>query len=167
LEGRGSDDGALPNSQKLCFDKWKTITFVKVEIGAMSLGSTDFTQIRKFGLIAFLLFGFLSGLGLLSEKYIATCFFGSLAVFGIGLVLIPSQLRPFYNAWLKVAHLLHKITTILILTVVFYFVLTPTALIRRLFSGTPLPMKPDNMASSYWISRTEAAQPRERFLTRY
>ena len=36
-----------------------------------------------------------------------------------------------------------------------------------LFGGRPLPTKPDKEAMSYWVERTDPAQPEERFLKRY
>lgn len=81
--------------------------------------------------------------------------------------MLPATLTPVYNVWLKVAHLFGRVVTLLILTLAYYLVVTPSALIRRLFGGPPLPVKPDKKALSYWVSRTEPVQPKERFLKRY
>jgi hypothetical protein len=129
--------------------------------------STDKRKIRQFGLVAFIFFGCLCALGLWMKKLIPTCLFGFLAVLGLGFILIPAQLKPVYTAWLKVAHFLGRIVTTLILALAYYLVITPSALIKRLFGGRPLPVKPDKEASSYWVDRTEPAQPKERFLKRY
>jgi len=101
------------------------------------------------------------------KKPIPTYLFGFLSTLGLGFILMPSQLKPVYAAWLKVAHFIGRIVTILILTLAYYLVITPSALLKRLFGGTPLPIKPDKKASSYWVNRNEAVQPRERFLKRY
>jgi hypothetical protein len=55
----------------------------------------------------------------------------------------------------------------LILTIFFYFVMTPAALLKRIFGGRPLPVKPDPDAETYWVTRTEPAQPKERFPKRF
>jgi hypothetical protein len=55
----------------------------------------------------------------------------------------------------------------LILVLIYYLVITPAALIKRVIGGKPLPLKPDPEASSYWVSKPEPAQPKERFLKRY
>jgi hypothetical protein len=65
------------------------------------------------------------------------------------------------------AHVIGTIMTAVILTLAYYLVITPYALIKRLFGGRPLPFKPDKNSSSYWIERSESAQPRERFSKRY
>ena len=50
---------------------------------------------------------------------------------------------------------------------VYYLVITPAALIKRLMGGRPLPLKPDKQTESYWVTRAEPSQPRERFIKRY
>lgn len=131
------------------------------------MNSTNNREIRKFGLIALIFFGCLFALGLWMRKPLPTYLFGFLSTLGIGFILIPYPLRPVYAAWLKTSHFLGTVLTTLILTLAYYLVITPSALIKRLFGGAPLPVKPDKNASSYWVARTEPVQPRERFLKRY
>lgn len=129
--------------------------------------STGTGQIRKFGLIALIFFGFLCVLGLWTHKPIPTYLFGALFLLGLGFVLIPSRLTTVYIVWLKFAHLIGRIFTTVILAMAYYLVITPSALIKRLFGGAPLPVKPDKNACSYWVTRTESAQPKERFTKRF
>jgi len=133
----------------------------------MNSDSTDVKQIRMFGLVALVFFGCLSMFGLWMEKSLPTYFFGALSIIGLGFIVIPSQLRPVYTAWLKITHFIGRVVTIAMLTCSYYLVITPSALILRLFKGHTLPVKPDRSSSSYWVSRTEPAQPKERFIKRY
>lgn len=133
----------------------------------MNSNSTDRKEVRKFGAVALIFFGSLCTLGLWANKPLPTYLFGFLSTLGLGFVLIPSPLRPVYTAWLKIAHLIGRIITTLMLTFAYYLVITPSALIKRLFGGRPLPIKPDKKVSSYWVDRTEPAQPKERFFKRY
>ena len=133
----------------------------------MSLNSTDTKQIRKFGLIALIFFGFLCALGIWREKFIPTYLFGFLATLGLGFLLLPYQLKPVFIGWLKIAHFIGRVITTLILTLAYYLVITPSGLIKRLFGGRPLPVKPDRNSSTYWVTRTEPVQPIDRFLKRY
>lgn len=133
----------------------------------MSLNSTEIKQIRIFGLIAFLFFGLLCGLGLWKGKAIPVYFFGTLSVLGIGFIVAPIALKPIYAAWLRVAHIIGSIITKFILILIFYLVITPAGLIKGAIGGRPLQQKPDRKSSSYWVSRPEPVQPRERFLKRY
>jgi hypothetical protein len=88
-------------------------------------------------------------------------------VLGLGFITMPVALRPVYNAWLRFAHFISRVITNLFLILIYYLVITPSGLIKRLFGGKPLPVKPDKNISSYWVARTEPAQPRERFFKRY
>ena len=133
----------------------------------MNLNSTDTKEIRKFGIIALIFFGFLCGLGVLTKKPLPTYFFGFLSVLGFSFIIAPSRLRPIYKTWLRIAHFLGIVVTTVILALAYYAVITPAALIKRLFGGPPLPLQPDDKSSSYWVTRNEPAQPRERFLKRF
>ena len=131
------------------------------------MNSTDTMTIRKFGLIALIFFGCLSGLGLWREKTLPFYLFGLLSALGLGFILIPNSLKPVYEAWLKIAHFVGRVFTAFFLSFVYYFVITPAALIKRLFGGAPLPVRPDKKSSSYWVTRDEPVQPKERFIKRY
>jgi len=133
----------------------------------MNSSSTEPRQIRLFGLVALLFFGGLAALGLWRDKTAMACFFGLLAIVGLGLLLLPGPLRPLYTGWLKVAHVIGRIITGIVLALAYYLVITPSALLKRLFGGRPLSLKPDRNASTYWVTREEPVQPRERFSKRF
>ena len=130
-------------------------------------GSASNKDVRRFGVVAFIFFGVLCALGLWKDKPIPIYLFGTLSILGCGFILMPARLRPVHDAWLTIAHFIGKIVTTLVLTLLYYLVITPSALLKRLFGGRPLPTKPDKEASSYWVTRTEPAQPKERFIKRY
>ena len=133
----------------------------------MNLNSIDTIQIRKFGAVALVFFGALFVLGLWMKKPIPVFLFGFLAIVGISFILFPERQRPIYVAWLSIAGFLGKIVTGLALTIAFFVVITPSALIKRVFGGRPLPVKPDKDVSTYWVERSEPSQPKERFIKRY
>ena len=82
-------------------------------------------------------------------------------------IVIPFKMKPEYAILKKISYFLSRIVVALILTLAYYLLITPVALIKRLFSGRPLPVKPDKDALSYWVARDEPVQPKERFLKRY
>jgi peptidoglycan/LPS O-acetylase OafA/YrhL len=133
----------------------------------MSLPSTDAREIRKFGVVAFVLFGVLFAIALFRHKYVPGYFLGALSFLGLCFLLLPGPLLPIYTRWLKIAHFVGTVMTCALLTLAYYLAITPMALIHRLFKGSPLPESPDKSASTYWVSRSEPAQPRERFIKRY
>jgi hypothetical protein len=133
----------------------------------VSSPSTDIRNIRRFGLIASLFFGALLVLSLWRGNMVTGVIFSGLALLGLGFLILPGPLSPLYRGWLKTTTLIGRLMTMVILTVVYFTVLTPMAWLKRCFGGRPLPISPDRGASSYWVTRSEPAQPRERFIKRY
>ncbi len=133
----------------------------------MSLSSTERKEIRKFGLIALVFFGALFALALWRDKIIPMALFGVLGFMGLLFLALPGPMQPVHAGWLKVAHAIGRTITSIILTLAYYLVITPSAWLKRLFGGRPLPLKPDPDADTYWIEREEPAQPRERFHKRF
>lgn len=135
--------------------------------GEMNLNSTNPREIRKFGIIGAIFFGTLFAVALWRDKALAAYFFGFLSFLSIGFIIMPWRLRHVYAAWLKIANFIGLTVTILILTILFYFVISPTALIKKILGGRPLPLKPDDKVSTYWVTRPEPTQPQERFPKRF
>jgi len=133
----------------------------------MNLTSIDIKQIRIFGIIAFIFFGSLCGLGVWSIKIVPTCIFGFLSVLGFGFIVLPGPLKPVYIAWLKVTNFIGRIITSLILMITYYIVITPTAFLKRIFGGVPLPTKANKTIASYWKNRELPLQPKEQFFKRF
>ena len=133
----------------------------------MNLSSTDTREIRKFGTIAFIFFGALAGVGFWREKFLVTYIFGLLSITGLGFILFPGQLRPVFRLWLKLTHRIAIIITTIILTIAYYGIITPAAFLKRIFGGSPLPVKPDPDRDTYWVARSEPAQDKDRFIKRY
>ena len=133
----------------------------------MNSSSTNTNEVRKFGGMALVFFGMLTAIAIWREKVVMTYFFGVLSSIGLGLLLLPGPLNPIYKGWLNVGHFIGRVMTVLVLTLAYYLVITPSALIKRLFGGRPIPIGPDKDASTYWVPRLEPAQSKDRFIKRY
>ena len=70
----------------------------------------------------------------------------------IGL-LKPVWLRPLNKYWTKIGLLLGRVVSPVIITVLFYGIVTPIALLFRLLGKDPLRLARDPEARSYWIER--------------
>jgi len=68
-----------------------------------------------------------------------------------GITAIINVLKPVYKAWMKVAHAISWVMTRVILTIVFYLVVTPIGLIGRVFSKEFLDRSFDRDKETYWI----------------
>ena len=131
------------------------------------MNSIEKGKIRHFGFIALAFFGCVFIVALWLKRPLACYFFGTLSTLGLGFILFPQPLGPVYKGWLKIAYFLNQIVVMTMLTVIYYGVITPSAFLKRIFGGRPIALRPDKSASSYWVLRSEPAQPRERFLKRY
>ena len=133
----------------------------------MNSNSINPREIRKFGVIGCIFFGTLLGIAVWRDHILLACIFGLSELLSIGFITMPIRLQPVYAGWLKIAHFMGSKITLLMLGIMFYVVMTPVALLKRIFGGRPLPIKPDPNAESYWVTRAEPAQPRERFPKRF
>jgi hypothetical protein len=70
--------------------------------------------------------------------------FGVLGGWGL---IAPNSLRPVYKIWMRFGLMLSKITTPIIMGLVFYVVITPFGLMRRLFGDDPMARKFENLVS--------------------
>lgn len=80
----------------------------------------------------------------------------ALAIAGVFLALAiirPSVLAPLNRLWMKFGLLLHKITNPIIMGLVFFLAVTPTAMVMKVLGKDPLRRKIDKGATSYWIDR--------------
>jgi hypothetical protein len=69
------------------------------------------------------------------------------AVLSVLAAVAPSLLRPVYRGWMRVGEVLAWINTRIILTLVFFLVVTPIGLLMRLFGRSPITTA---RRDSYW-----------------
>ena len=131
------------------------------------MNSIEIKEIRKFGLIALFFFGALMGFGIGFHRPLPTYLGGFLMGVGFALVILPGPLRPIYRIWLKVGRFVGQVVTTGVLVLAYYLVITPGGILKWVFGGRPIPLRPDKRSTSYWVPREEPAQPRERFSKRY
>ena len=89
---------------------------------------------RKFGLtvgIAFLAIGAL--LVWRAKPLRADVAFALGALLVLAGLTVPTQLGPVERAWMRLAHLISKVTTPIFMGVVYFLVITPLGLLRRAF----------------------------------
>jgi hypothetical protein len=87
----------------------------------------------------------------------------------VGLVLalsrlVPPLFRAIYKLWLGFSVILGYFISRIILTIVFFIVLTPTGLIMRMVGKDPMERKRDPAAPSYWKPKE---QPDDTSIERY
>jgi len=63
----------------------------------------------------------------------------------------PRSLKPVYRVWMRIGLLLNRVTTPIILAIVYFAVITPTAVIMRVFGRDTMAGKIDASTDSYRV----------------
>lgn len=66
-------------------------------------------------------------------------------------LLIPRVLIPVEWVWMKFAHVMGSVMTIVLVTITFFLIITPIGMIVRLTGKDSLRLKKQSNLSSYWI----------------
>lgn len=108
---------------------------------------------RFFGLTFFAVFLILALWPLLAQGPVRPVALGIALAFLAVSLIAPKRLAPLNRLWLKFGELLHRITSPIILGIMFFGVITPVGWLMRLAGKDLLRMKFDRDAPSYWIRR--------------
>lgn len=88
---------------------------------------------------------------------------------GIGVVLfacrfIPPLFRYMFGKWVALSIIIGYFISRILLTLIFFLVITPTGLLMKLFGKDPMDRRLDKQASTYWVKHE---QPSENTIERY
>lgn len=111
---------------------------------------------RSFGLVFAALFAIIGLSPLRHHMPIYSWALALAVVFLAFAALVPSALHPFNLAWTWVAIMLQRVTTPVVMSILFYLLITPMALLMRLFGKSPIRRCFDRQAATYWIKRNPA-----------
>ena len=114
---------------------------------------------RSFGIVFAVVFSIIGALPLLKGGELRLWSLTVAAAFlGLGL-LAPGILRPLNILWFKFGLLLGRIIAPIVISLLFFIAITPTALVMRLMRKDLLSLKFDRQAKSYWINRSKTENP--------
>ncbi len=108
---------------------------------------------RNFGLVFAFIFAATALLPLRSGGEIRWWALVVAAILLLAALIRPRVLAMPNRLWARLGAILHRVVTPVILGLLFYLAVTPTALILRLMGRDPLRLRLDRQASTYWISR--------------
>ncbi|HEY6437405.1 MAG TPA: SxtJ family membrane protein [Ignavibacteriaceae bacterium] len=111
-------------------------------------------DLRKFGLTVGSVLLIIAALLFYFEKSSSIYFAAIGGLLFISGLFIPQILKPLNKIWMGLAIVLGFFMSRLILTVLFYFVLTPISFIARLVGKKFMILKFDKPAKTYWEKRT-------------
>jgi hypothetical protein len=108
---------------------------------------------RSFGFVFAVVFGLIGG----AQTYKGTPWgpwaLAAAVVFLLAALVRPQVLAPLNQVWYRFGLLLHKIVNPVIMGLIFYLAVAPTALVMRLMGKDPLRLRFDRTATTYWIER--------------
>jgi hypothetical protein len=137
---------------------------IRKEIQELKTGPGD---LRKFGLMVGGVFVALGLIFFLRHKpSYPFLVWPGVALIVLG-ALAPRSLKYIYIAWMTIAFALGFVMARVLLSICFFFLVTPIALIGRLLGKDFLSRKLDRSAQSYWIRSEAAAKSAESYEQQY
>ena len=121
------------------------------------------SDLRKFGITIGVILLIIAGFLFWKEKesfQILLTFGVTFCILGIA---IPFILKPIYWVWMIFATILGWIMTRVILSLLFYIIVTPIGLIPRFFGKQFLELRWDKSKESYWNFRTNEHLKKENY----
>jgi hypothetical protein len=112
---------------------------------------------RRFGLTvggAFLVFAAIAWWR--GHETLAPILGGLGAVLAVLGLVVPTHLGPIERGWMALAHAISKVTTPIVMGVMYLGVLLPVGVLRRRFGGNPLVH--EKQSNSYWFERPANAR---------
>jgi len=91
-----------------------------------------------------------AGFALLTIRWHSVVLMAIAALFAIAAIVAPRALGGIYRVWMRIGEALAWINTRIILTLIFFLVVTPTGLVMRLFGRSPIDARRRRAAASYW-----------------
>ena len=123
---------------------------------------------RKFGFLFALIFGGLSVYAYYRSWH-QTAVVASSVMGGMVLLLAlysPQALAPFNKAWFWLGQAMGRIVSPIVLGIIFFLLITPTAIAARLLGRDELRMKKHNV-DSFWINRTPSGLAPDSFKNQF
>lgn len=114
-------------------------------------------QGRRFGLTVGAAFAVFAGIAWWRGHPTTFTVLGSIG--GLLLVaglVIPTRLGPVERGWMALAHAISKVTSPIVMGVMYLVVLTPVGILRRSLGGNPLVHRLEKQ--SYWRTRPDNAR---------
>jgi hypothetical protein len=116
---------------------------------------------KKFGIALGIILSIIATILLLKKKSIYIYFYGTGLFFILAALTVPIVIKPVFILFLYIAFVLGWVMTRVILSILFYLVITPIGLILKLFGKRFLDLKVSQKEGSYWIESAVEASKEE------
>lgn len=119
-----------------------------------NIKSTE-SDLKKFGITMGIALFAIAIILIIGNSYYYPYFAIAGLAFIVFAYMFPVVLKPFQKAWMSLALLMGWVSTRLILSALYFLVITPIALIARIAGKKFLDTKMDRKRVSYWNYRTK------------
>ena len=123
--------------------------------GRIQVGLNKKAAGRRFGFSVGVAFLLLTSLLIWRDRdgvAVVTCGIGSLLITA-GLA-VPTMLHPVERAWMAMAHAISRVTTPIVLGIVYFLLITPIGLVVRAGKRSSI-TREEPVAGSYWITTSK------------
>jgi hypothetical protein len=133
-----------------------------------SLDAPQLPSERKFGFLFTVVFLFFAGWARFKgwSGLAQNGFLGLSVVFFALALMMPTLLAPLNRAWFALGLLMGKVVSPLVLGAMFFLLITPLAVVLRLFGRDELRLK-KRQVQSYWVDRAVEQSPAESFKNQF
>jgi len=120
----------------------------------MSNRVTPLPSNRAFGGLFVVIFSLIGLWSLWKQGSTYPWWFGASVLTLLVTLVAPGLLAPLNRAWMKLAEVLHRIVSPVVLGALFFLVITPFGWVKRRSGWDPMRRKYDPAGNSYWIDRS-------------
>jgi len=110
-------------------------------------------ELRQFGITIGIVTGLLALVAFLRQKDTKTLFLLLSITFLFFGIVFPIVLKPIQKIWMSLATIIGWFVTRIILTILFYLVVSPLGIVAKIFGKASLGMRFDKGATTYWIPK--------------
>ena len=114
---------------------------------------------KKFGILFFIVFLIVGLWPLLNSNEIRVWSIILAIIFLLTSLIKPSWLEPLNKLWIKFGELLGRFIAPIVMSIVFFLVLTPVSILVRIFKRDLLNLKFLKNKSTYWFKREKNVGP--------
>jgi len=123
----------------------------------------DVKELRKFSIILFIAFAILGVLIFLRKGDAGLVLGGTGLAFLLSGLIIPKLLIYPYKGWMGLSSIIGLLMNHLILSLLYYLVLTPIGIAMRMLGKEFLCSQFDKKAETYWIKKERKMYVKERY----
>lgn len=128
----------------------------------MQKNSDELKYLRQFGITLAVIFGILGAAHFMKHRVVLSQWFLCIGIIMLCAgIFIPKTLKPLHFIFLKAAHAIGWFNTRVILMLIYFMLISPIAIIMRVFGKNTFNRRLQKDTLTYWIKRRNLKPTRE------